>query len=644
MCGITGFLGKKDDNLLHAMCGSLTHRGPDEEGYYSAPGIGLAMRRLAIIDLKNGSQPISNETGDIWVVFNGEIYNYEDLRTQLQKCGHSFRTLSDTETIVHLYEEYGLSFVEHLRGMFSIAIWNASSRELILARDRIGEKPLYYKSEDGQLFFGSEIKAILQVKSARIVDSQAVCDFLAVGYVGSARTIYKSISKLPAGHILVCGKNGISIRKYWQHNYEQTQEVRIPYSTATQELGDRLSETVKLCLKSDVEVGAFLSGGLDSSLIVALMCAHEAKVQTFSVGYSGEAAGFNELSYARRVSDYLGTEHHELILGPMSSIDLLPRILWHYDEPQGEPSSVLVYLLCGYVQKRVKVALSGTGGDEIFFGYPRHIAIRYLEYYKRLPRIIRKRLVEKVLAKWPESTKGSRFAKRAKRFIAGADLPAEEAYLNWVRLFSSDIQEELLSQQTKTDAENQDGDTILREYLIDSREQSFYRRVAGLDVGCYLPDYQLVYMDRMSMAHGLEVRAPFCDYRLVEYVTALPHHYRIKGRRSKRILKDVARELIPHEIVERKKVGFDSPIGQWFKGELRGFLHTFLSSEHIARTGLLDGGKVQTLIGDHLGGRHDYSMQLWSVIMLEAWHRMYIEDKVSNGLDYKITDLRGVEL
>lgn len=641
MCGITGFAGFDDDGLLHVMCDSLLHRGPDEDGYFTAAGVGLAMRRLAIIDLKTGRQPIANETRDVWVVFNGEIYNYEALRVELIKKGHRFATSSDTETIVHLYEEYGLDFVHHLRGMFGIALWDAPRRRLILARDRIGEKPLYYSWDGRRLLFGSEIKAILPGLRSRRVNPQAVCDFLAAGYVAGPQTFYAEITRLPPGHLLVLEDGTLQVRRYWQHDAGATSSL--DFAEAAGELESRLSETVRLCLKSDVEVGAFLSGGIDSSVLVALMRQHAAQVQTFSVGYAGKAAGFNELNYARRVADHLGTQHHELILGAHSSIELLPRIISHYDEPHGEPTSVLVYLLCEFVRQRVKVAVGGTGGDELFYGYPRHAGLHYHQQYRRLPKFLREQVIERLLRTWPESTRGSRFAKRARRFIQGADQSPERAYLGWVSLFAEDVRAGLPSETACAAAANPAGDDFLKQHLLSGPGDTdgLYRRVTALDIEGYLAEYQLAYMDRMSMAHSLEVRSPLCDYMLTEFVTALPRQYRLKGARTKHILKEVAKKWIPRDIIERRKVGFDSPIGQWFKDELRPFLRSFLSHEHVSRSGLLNPDKVQEIIGDHLAGRRDYSLQLWSLVALEAWYRMYIEDGTTDGSAYRLTDLRG---
>jgi asparagine synthase (glutamine-hydrolysing) len=641
MCGIVGYAGIEEPQLLARMCQSIVHRGPDEDGYYRSQEIGLAMRRLSIIDLKGGTQPIFNEDRSVVTVFNGEIYNYQELAATLQQRGHVFATRSDTETIVHLYEEYGLDFVQHLRGMFAIALWDLKRRRLVLVRDRIGEKPLYYKYDQGKgtLLFGSEIKAILQDGASREVNPQAVCQFMAAGYVPAPTTFYNGIEKLPQGAMLVHENGRVEIKSYWQ--LERGSRNRISFDEARRQLSDLLVESVQLCLKSDVEVGAFLSGGLDSSLITGIMRQLGAAVQTFSVGYQGAAEGFNELSYAKRVSEALGTTHHELILQPVSTIELLPRILWHFDEPHGEPSSVLVYLLSEFTRQRLKVAMGGTGSDEIFYGYPKHGGLRMLQYYRMLPRFLREGVLERIVNRWPESTKGSRFAKRAKRFVAGAGLEPEQAYLRWTSLLSRDIRDRLLTAKVRESASDPAGDAFLLAWLTAPERGGVLDRVTDMEVCGYLPNFQLTYMDRMSMANSLEVRSPLCDWKLVDFVTSLPGKYRLKGTRSKHLLKSVATQWIPKEIVERKKVGFDSPIGQWMKDELRGFIGSFLSPEQISRTGLFSPDVVKELIGDHLSGRRDYSLQLWSLLSVEAWHRMFIEDGLTELADYSLHDMRG---
>jgi len=642
MCGITGYAGLDDPSLLRRMCGVLVHRGPDEDGFYAGDGVGLAMRRLAVIDLATGSQPIANEKRDVWVVLNGEIYNFEELRKTLEASGHTFATNSDTETIVHLYEEHGPDFVDFLQGMFAIALWDERRERLLLVRDRIGEKPLYYAFNDGKLFFGSEIKAILQAGVRRAVDAQSVCDFLAAGYVAGERTFFRGIAKIPPGNIGIYEKNDFTVRPYWK--FEIRHEGEQPYRDAAETLSRMLEDTVRRCLKSDVEVGAFLSGGIDSSVLVALMRRNAARVKTFTVGYGGAAEGFNELKYASKVAKTLGTEHHELILGPEASIDLLPNIIWQCDEPHGEPSSVLVYLLSRFTKEKVKVAVGGTGGDEIFFGYPRHGGFRMLEVYHRIPRVLRRRLIEQAIRSLPESTRGNRFARRANRFLQGAGQSPESAYLVWVSLLQEDVRRALLSEAVRGEVGDISGDGFLKSQLGEGIPGTPLDKAASLDVRGYLPEYQLMYMDRMSMAHGLEVRSPLCDYKLVEYVTNLPTAYRLKGTRSKHIFKEIARKWLPTEITERRKVGFDSPVGQWFKGELKEFLLSFLSRENVKRSGLLDPDGVAALIGEHLSGRRDYSLQLWSLLALETWFRMYIEDGVVDAADYRLADLRGARI
>ena len=642
MCGIAGYVGFDDVELLHSMGASLAHRGPDDAGFFTAPGVGLAHRRLSVIDLKSGHQPIANEDQTVWTVFNGEIYNYQDIRAQLVGRGHHFTTESDTEVIVHLYEDEGLDFVQRLRGMFALAVWDAQRRRLILARDRIGEKPLFYTTDAETFLFGSEIKAILQKPRQRAVRAQAVCNFLAMGYVPPQLTFYKGIEKLAPGQLLIHENGQSRLVSYWQRG--EKLRGNVPFRQAKQELAGRLSETVKLCLKSDVEIGGFLSGGVDSSSIVALMRHHAAQVQTFAVGFGGAATGYNELSFAKQVADAVGSKHHELILKAKSTVELLPKILWHYDEPHGEPTSVLVYLLCEFTRRFVKVALGGTGGDEIFYGYPRFGGIRVLEYYRMLPRIVRRHLVERILQKWPETSKGGRFVNHARRFTQASNLPSHEAYLSWVSLLDRDIRMSLLSERITSKASDPLGEAVLREYLCGCQDRDMLDRAANLDISGYLPEYQLCYMDRMSMAHGLEVRSPLCDYELVDYVTSLPPSYRLKGRRSKHIFKEVAVDWIPRHIVNRRKRGFDSPIGEWIKGELCDFTKTFLSQENLKRSGLLNPDSVSRLLGDHLSGRRNYSLQLWSILALEAWYRMYIEDNVNDVSSYSLKDMRGANV
>lgn len=639
MCGIVGFSGHPNTELLKSMCRLLTHRGPDDEGYFEDSSMSLGMRRLAIIDLAGGHQPISNECENIWTVFNGEIYNHESLHRELTSCGHIFKTHSDTETIVHAYEEYGIEFLGKLRGMFAIALWDQEEKSLILARDRIGEKPLYYAESHGEIIFASESKSILRYLNSYSVDFSSVHSFLSYGFVPEDRTLFNEIKKLRPGWYLKRAKGVTTLAPYW--SLENIAPSSLTLEEAEEQLHETLLETVDLCLKSDVEVGAFLSGGLDSSLLTALIRRNGPNVKTFSVGYSGLAKGFNELSYAKQVSEHVGTEHHELILDADSSIDILPKLIWHYDEPHGEPSSALVHKLAEYTSQHVKVAIAGNGADELFLGYPRHKGPKYLRQYKKIPRIVRRGLVEPMIRVMPESTKGSRFAKRAKRFVNGIDESVIDSYINWTVLFSDDEVQDLMSESHRLVIDAKEFGSYFRRILSADGDRDFERSTATLDMVGYLPEYQLCYMDRMSMANSLEVRAPFCDYRLIEVVHSFPSSYRLRGGESKYLLKKIAEDYLPKDIIYRKKVGFDSPIGQWFKTDLSALTARFLSSKQISQSGLLNPTAVQSLLAIHNSGKRDLSLHLWSIMALETWYRMYFEHPISELSSCTLADIRG---
>ena len=616
MCGIAGGVGRIDEHTVRQMCRVMVHRGPDHTGVRAFESAVLGMVRLSIIDLAGGMQPLANEDESVWVVFNGEIYNFEELREDLIARGHVFRTRSDTEVIVHAYETYGDDFLTHLRGMFAIALWDRPRQRLVLARDRLGEKPLYYTHRDGTLRFGSEIKCLLETDLPRAANHGAVASFLSLGYVPGDETAYADIRKLNPGEYLVFEGGQVSKQLYWQ--LTPAPQLELSFDQAVDQLDALLIEAVRYCMKSDVEVAAFLSGGVDSSLIVALMKKLGAHVRTYSVGFGEEAAGFNELSYARQVAEHLGTTHQELILDAASNLELLPKIAAHYDEPNGEPTSMLVYLLCQFVARDVKVAMGGTGGDELFQGYPRHSAISKLKLTQHVPELVAAP-VRWLVEQGKDSTDGNRMMKRLKRFAATLGHSPEDSYVSWLQLIRPDVRESLFEYPESP------GTALIRRRMQAAAD--LMSGVMAVDVCGYLPEYQLTYMDRMSMATSLEVRSPLCDYRVAEMAAALPHSYRLKGMRTKHILKEVALRYLPAEIVDRKKVGFDSPIGQWFKGELRPFVEQFLSERAVAESGLLEPAGVSRMVAAHLNGHQDYSMQLWSLISLEFWHRLFIQGR-----------------
>ncbi len=622
MCGIAGGVGRIDEPTVRRMCDVMVHRGPDHTGVRTFDEAVLGMVRLSIIDLTGGDQPMANEDESVWLVFNGEIYNFEELRAALQASGHTFRTRSDTEVIVHAYEEYGDDFLMRLRGMFAIALWDRPRKRLLLARDRLGEKPLYFTQTDGGIRFGSEIKCLLEAGVQREANLDAVSSFLALGYIPGTQTAYRHINKLNPGEYITFEQGQVERKTYWQF----TPRVRsdLTFDQAVDQLDSLLVEAVRYCMKSDVEVAAFLSGGVDSSLIVALMKKLGADVRTYSVGYGAEAAGFNELSYAKRVAEHLGTKHKELILDASSNLELLPKIAAHYDEPNGEPTSMLVYLLCQFVASDVKVAMGGTGGDELFQGYPRHSALSLLRYTRLMPDVLAAP-VRWLVEQGSDSTDGNRFMKRLKRFSATLGQTPEDSYVSWLQLIRPELREQLLDH-----AACPGNDTI---HARMRSAPDLMSGVMSVDVGGYLPEYQLTYMDRMSMGTSLEVRSPLCDYRVAEFAASLPHAYRLRGSRTKHILKEVALRYLPADIVDRKKVGFDSPIGHWFKHELRPFVDDFLRPEAVAESGLLSPDGVSRLVSEHLSGRQDYSMQLWSVISLEFWHRRFIRGSLPQAAD-----------
>lgn len=628
MCGIAGGVGSPSVADVRRMCEVMRYRGPDHSDVRQFGPAVLGMVRLAIIDVAGGRQPISNETADVWTVFNGEIYNYEDLRRGLRERGHVFKTNSDTETIVHAYEEYGDSFPEHLRGMFAIAVWDVKRQRLLLARDRLGEKPLYYHLSNSGMTFGSEIKCLLTTPVSRSVDRESAATFLALGYIPAPATAFMGIRKLSPGEVAIYERGELHLHRYWSLLPRQT--IEADYDDAVDQLDAELKEAIQYCLKSDVEVAAFLSGGVDSSLISALMQQVGTRVRTYSIGFDASASGFSELGFAKQVASHLATEHQNFVVNAQQAVDLIPRILDHYDEPNGEPTSMLVHLLCAEVVKDVKVAMGGTGGDELFHGYPRHGKLGLLALASRVPGPLAS-VGQHLLGRLGDSTDGSRFIRRAKRFGRALGKTQIEGYRQWLMQLAPEVGRGLVL--------GVDPNFVADQYVVDclGKGGDFHGRVLDVDTAAYLPEFQLTYMDRMSMANSLEVRSPLCDFRVAEFAAGLPAHYRVHNGRTKRILKDVARRYLPASIVDRPKTGFDAPVGLWFKSSLRPWMTRILDPRQVAVTGLLDPDKVDRLVQDHLRGRQDYSMQLWSVLSLEYWHRKYIED--GSRLDSSTNDM-----
>jgi asparagine synthase (glutamine-hydrolysing) len=626
MCGIAGTLIFQSGEFvapetIAAMCDTLRHRGPDDEGIYVDGHFGMGMRRLSIIDLSTGKQPISNEDRSVWTVYNGEIYNFLELRASLQQQGHRFYTHTDTEVIVHLYEEYQEDFVRHLAGMFAIAIWDTRQKKLILARDRLGIKPLYYCVEPDRLVFGSEIKALLKVGVNREIDLQALHDYLSLNYVPGPRTIFAHVSKLPPGHCLTWVKGRVTVTPYWELTYPATvhNERGQTEGRYCEELDALLKTTVKQHLMSDVPLGVFLSGGVDSSSLVALM--HEVSqqpVQTFSIGFVEQS--YNELDYARVTAQKFHTQHHELVVRPQIA-DLLPELVRYCDEPFADSSAIPVYYVSKLAREHVKVVLSGEGGDEVFAGYETYAAYKIASVYKRLPRLLATTVIPAIIQRLPVSHQKVSFDYKAKRFVEGALLPPAEGHYWWKVIFSEEAKAALYANGANGYA---DPSRLYRQAYEQCSAPDVLTKLQHIDAKIYLPDDILVKADRMSMANSLEARVPFLDHRVVEFAASLPPQLKLRSLCKKYILKRTMSRYLPPQIVQGKKRGFNVPLPIWLRRDLRDFVHDVLSPQRIKNAGFFRPATVATLIRAHEDMRKDYSRNIWSLLIFMLWYDEYI--------------------
>ena len=627
ICGVYNFRNKEPVNqdLIKRMTGALKHRGPDDEGIYlgsrvkgSGLMVGLGVRRLSIIDLETGHQPIHNEDKTIWIVFNGEIYNFRDLREALEKKGHIFYTKSDTEVILHLYEEYGRDCVQRLNGMFAFAIWDSREERLFLARDRIGIKPLFYVEHKGSIIFASEIKSILENKEiSKEIDLQSLYSMMKLQYIPAPKTIFKEIKKLLPGHRLACQKGKISIEKYWDLDLARKEESEAFY---LEELPRLLEESIRLRLISDVPLGAFLSGGIDSSIMVGLMSKFSEKpVKTYSVGFEAEDS-FNELKYARLASQHFKTDHQELIMKSKDIEELLPKIVYYLDDPITDPAVIPTYLVSKLAKEKVTVVLTGEGGDELFAGYRRYSLDRLAPYYGKLPSIIRKKMISALISKLlPQG-----------RFQQGIEAlnqpPGVQRYLSWVSKFNDETLENLYTKEVKEEIKEKGLTSIFRSYFESPQERDFHSRTLYCDIKTWLPDDLLVKVDRMSMATSLEARVPYLDHRIVELCTSMPIHLKLRGFTSKYILRKALSDLIPEEILKRRKQGFTVPLAPWFRKELRNFTQEILSQNSIAKRGYFDYNYIKHILEEHLEGERNYSREIWSLLVFELWSKKYLEN------------------
>jgi asparagine synthase (glutamine-hydrolysing) len=629
MCGITGWikLDKTDGSpnseaVLHAMCERIVHRGPDSEGLWVDDQVALGMRRLSIIDLKTGDQPVFSEDRSIVAMQNGELYNYREVRADLEKRGHRFTTQTDTEIIPHLYEEYGDAFAEHLNGMFAIALWDSRAKKLILARDRFGEKPLYYGIFDGKLIYASEPKSILAHPAVNAeLDLDALRHYLSFDYVPAPMSIYKGIYKLPAAHILTVESGEVKKRRYWNLSFNKNGSAP-SFENAANELRELLSDAVRMRLVSDVPLGILLSGGIDSSSVAAFATRHATeKVKTFSIGF--EEDSFDESKYARLVAKHLCTEHYEDRLSAEKAGDLISEIGTWLDEPLSDGSLIPTYLLSRFVRQHVTVALGGDGGDELFAGYPMYYAHRVAGYYRKIPGFVRSGVIAPIVNRLPVSTKNMSFDYKAKRFVRASELDTVARHHSWFGSFSVDQHRQLLSDDVLR-ATSSDIYRGARSILDSLDTRNEIEQMQYLDMNFYMAEDILTKVDRAAMAVSLETRAPFLDPRVGEFSASIPVEYKLKGSNGKYILKEAVRGLLPPQILARPKKGFGIPIAEWLKGRLNPLLHAMLDPSRLTSQGLFNAEYVARLVREHEMGSASHHKELWTLLVFELWYDNFL--------------------
>jgi asparagine synthase (glutamine-hydrolysing) len=650
MCGIAGGCWTSqaeplDGVVLRRMTDAIEHRGPDDTGqYFASPngsgGAAIGFRRLSIIDLSGGHQPMSNEDGSIWIAFNGEVYNYRELKPELERLGHQFRSASDTECIVHAYEQWGNDCVAHLRGMFAFSIWDDRQRKMFLARDRMGQKPLVYRLADGRLTFASELKSLLQIPGApRDIDHFAVADFVTLQYVPHPRTMLRSYAKLPPAHWCEfhADTGNLVVRRYWEAPYQRPEPSSPTTQTPStkpvdgadwkQQLRDTLTEAVRIRMRCDVPFGAFLSGGVDSTIITGLMQQQSDRpVQTFSIGFSEKA--FDERSYAREAAVKLGTQHHEFVVDP-SAVEMLPKLVWHYDEPFADSSAIPTMYLSKLTRQHVTVALTGDGGDELFAGYDRYLAVELASKIDRLPRALRAVMTLPIWQKVPASVQQKSRVRRVKRFLSALGQSPERRYTNWISIFDDARRPGLFSKEFQASLGQYDPASFLLDSYQRCSEADFVQRTTCVDTETYLPCDILTKVDIASMAFSLECRSPFMDHQVVQLASHIPRELKLRDRRGKRILIETFQDLLPESIQTRPKMGFGVPLDHWFRNSLRGLLTDTLLSQKSLGRGYFAPAAVRRLIDEHVSSQWDHSSRLWLLLVFELWHQRFVDDTKS---------------
>jgi asparagine synthase (glutamine-hydrolysing) len=630
MCGVYGLLNWGGDRetrarLLCQMGHAVRHRGPDDEGAHVDDHAAIGMRRLSIIDVAGGHQPISNEDGSVWAVCNGEIYNFQEIRTRLQQRGHTFRTRSDSEVAVHLYEDEGVEGFGQLRGMFALAIWDAPRARLVLVRDRLGKKPLYLWRDARRLAFGSEIKSLLELTDVdRRLDHRALRDYLALGYVPAPATLFEGITKVAPGHYVVADATGVVERPYWQLSPPAGRET---WSEADwiERVREKFVESVRIRLISDVPLGAFLSGGLDSSAIVAVMARLlKEPVKTYTIGYGSGDQLYDERPYARLVADAFKTDHHEIVVQP-DVARLLPRLIWHLDEPIADSALITTYLVARLARESVTVILSGVGGDELFGGYHRYLGDAMTRYYARIPRVIRRGLLP-LLQRLPQDRHSSwkSYVRYATAVASAADGEPLERYRDYVTLFSEAAQQRLLRDEVLASTAG-DAHDALRAYHDEFTGPDALNRIMYTDIKTSLVEDLLALTDKMTMAASVECRAPFVDHELVELVSHMPSALKVRGVSMKYLFKKVIEPWLPARVVHRGKRGFGAPIGAWLRHDLNALVADTLSESAVGKRGLFNWDAVRETVAAHAAERQDNTDRLLALVNLELWFRIFID-------------------
>ncbi len=641
MCGIHGIVSRRpayrpDPECLSRMGDVTVHRGPDDSGVFCSEHIVLGMRRLSIIDVAGGHQPLSSNDNSVKVVCNGEIYNFRELRADLLKLGYHFSTDSDSEVIVHLYMEYGPDFVDRLDGMFAFAIWDERHQRLVLGRDRIGIKPLYYSVNGDRLIFASEAKSILATNEvAAELNQEGLEELLLLGYVGGGHSLFRGIRKLLPGHLLICERGQVSDHEYWHYQVDDSAMLH-DISECQFLLRQELERSVVAQMVSDVPLGAFLSGGIDSSAVVAMMAANSSRpVKTYSIGFDTGPAGsyYNELPYARQVSELFATDHREIVVRP-DVARLLPKLIWHMDEPVADSALMTTFLVAEFAREDVTVILSGAGGDELFGGYRRYLGSYYSSLFGKLPGWFRHRVMIPGASLLPSDRHGpiSNLLRYARQFVLSSDLPPQQQYASYLQLFDAGQRRELLRLPSGFQPTNLD-DAFGRLNTTD-----WVNGLMQVDVNTQLPDDILMLTDRMTMAASIECRVPLLGNELLDLALRIPSSHKIRGRRLKHVLKDALQGVLPGTILDRKKRGFGAPMGAWLKKELQPLVHVLLGKETIERRGLFDPEVVSRTVMMHQAGKEDFSDHLQCLMNLEIWCKIYLDGQSVDDIGTELVE------